>query len=90
MKEFDNTSVKSMTAFAAGAIKEINKKRNVTPANMTVYEKFEIVFKALRAIGLVQKGDTVSVEKSHSTISRVRLNGVDIGRFDYSRKAFVD
>ncbi len=89
MTDFDNTSVKSMTAFAAEAIREINQKREVTPENMTIYEKFEIVFKALKDKDLVEKGDTVSVEKNHSAVGRVRLNGMEISRFDYSRRAFV-
>ncbi len=57
---------------------------------MTTKEKYEIIIKALEALGMSKKGDKVSIEDNGDTISRVRLNGKEIGRFDFSRKTFVE
>ncbi len=57
---------------------------------MTVKEKYEIIIKALEALGMSKKGDKVSIEDNGDTISRVLLNGKEIGRFDFSRKTFVE
>ncbi len=57
---------------------------------MTAKEKYEIIIKALAALGMSKKGDKVSIEDNGDTISKVRLNGKEIGRFDFSRKTFVE
>ncbi len=57
---------------------------------MTTKEKYEIIIKALEALGMREKGDKVSIEDNGDTVSRVRLNGKEIGRFDFSRKTFVE
>ncbi len=57
---------------------------------MTVKEKYEIIIKALEALGVVEESYTVDIEDNGDTISKVRLNGKEIGRFDFSRKTFVE
>ncbi len=57
---------------------------------MTFKEKYEIIIKALETLGMSKKGDKVSIEDNGDTISKVRLNGKEIGRFDFSRKTFVE
>ncbi len=56
---------------------------------MTTKEKYEIIIKALEALGMSEKGD-ISIEDNGDTVSRVLLNGKEIGRFDFSRKTFVE
>ncbi len=57
---------------------------------MTAKEKYEIIIKALAALGMSKKGDKVSIEDNGDTISRVLLNGKEIGRFDFERRTFVE
>ncbi len=57
---------------------------------MTINEKHEIIIKALEALGVVEENYTVDIEDNGDMISRVLLNGKEIGRFDFSRKTFVE
>ncbi len=57
---------------------------------MIAKEKIDILLEALDALGKGKEGDTISIEDNGDTISRVRFNGKEIGRFDFSRKTFVE
>ncbi len=57
---------------------------------MIAKEKIDIILEALAALGLGKEGDTISIEDNGDTISKVRLNGKEIGRFDFSHKTFVE
>ncbi len=57
---------------------------------MTAKEKFKIIRKTFKALGIGKKGDKISIMDNGDTISRVRLNGKEIGRFDFERRTFVE
>ena len=57
---------------------------------MAINDKATAIRAALKALGIGRKGDKVFVENSRDVLGRVFVNGECVGRFDFSRRTFVD
>ena len=57
---------------------------------MAINDKATAIRAALKALGIGRKGDKVFVENSRDALGRVFVNGECVGRFDFSRRTFVD